>query len=100
MAPPTDLVTSARHPSDGGLFLSAALTSLGNPLAHETVEFYLGTVATGTVLCGAKTTSKGDASCDAGAGQAVAIDALGYTAAFEGDQALAASTPRGQGQTP
>jgi hypothetical protein len=73
---------------------------LGNPLAHETVEFYLGTVATGTVLCGAKTTSKGDASCDAGAGQAVAIDALGYTAAFEGDQALAASTPRGQGQTP
>ena len=93
-------MTSARHPSDGGLFLSAALTSLGNPLAHETVEFYLGTVATGTVLCGAKTTSKGDASCDAGAGQAVAIDALGYTAAFEGDQALAASTTTWPGTTP
>jgi hypothetical protein len=97
---PTDLVISAPDPSDGGPLLSATLTSLGNPLAGETVEFYLGTVATGTVLCSATTSSVGAASCDAGAGQAVAIDAQGYTVAFEGDQALAASTTTWPGTTP
>jgi hypothetical protein len=40
-ASPTDLVISAPDPSHGGLLLSATLTSLGNPLAGETVEFYL-----------------------------------------------------------
>jgi hypothetical protein len=97
---PTDLVISAADPSDGGLLLSATLTSLGNPLAGESVEFYLGTVASGTVLCSATTSSEGAASCDASAGKAVAIDAQGYTAAFEGDQALAASSTTWPGTTP
>jgi hypothetical protein len=100
VASPTDLVISAPDPSDGGPLLSATLTSLGNPLAGETVEFYLGTAATGTALCAATTGSDGAASCDAGAGQAVAIDDQGYTAAFEGDQALAASTTTWLGTTP
>jgi len=100
VASPTDLVISAPDPSGGGLLLGATLTSLGNPLAGETVEFYLGTVATGTVLCSAKTSSEGAASCDAGVALAVAIDGQGYTAAFEGDQALAASTTTWPGTTP
>jgi|GEM_PF-6803889 len=100
VASPTDLVISAPDPSDGGLLLSATLTSLGNPLVGETVEFYLGTVATGTVLCSATTTAEGASSCDAGAGQAVVFDAQGYTAVFEGDQALAASTTTWPGTSP
>ena len=47
----TDLVVSAPDQSDGEPVLGATLTSLGNPLAGETVEFYLGTATTGTVLC-------------------------------------------------
>ena len=101
VASPTNLVISAPDSIGGGLLLGATLTSLGNPLAGETVEFYLGRVATGSVLCSATTGSDGVAGCFTGAGQAVAIYRdKGYAAAFEGDKARAASTSAWPGTTP
>ena len=46
----TDLVASGPDPTDGQETLGATLTSLGNPLVGENVEFYLGTAA-GELLC-------------------------------------------------
>lgn len=97
---PTDLVITNTDPSDGGLILSATLTSLGNPLVDEIIEFYLGTAQTGTLLCIADTSSKGAAICDANGGQAIGVDGQGYSAAFEGDRTLAAATTTWPRTTP
>jgi len=100
VASPTELVISAPVSSDGGLLISANLTSTGNPLVGEPVEFYLGAVASGIVLCSARTGSDGAASCNAGASRTVTISDQGYVAVFEGDRALATSITSWPGATP
>ena len=71
--------------------LGATLTSLGNPLVGEDVEFYLGTPA-GALLCTSETDSFGVVNSAVDTDQAAAVDQQGYAVVFGGNQGLLAST--------